>query len=217
MAERADNESLELVLAFDPAMAARHLRKVDARLSRLMDQAGPYRPRILAGGNPFQVLLRAIVYQQLSGRAAGTIHRRLLELFPGEVDANALLERDEEQLRAAGLSRAKVAAVRDLAGRVIDGTVPDTATLRSLSDEEVVQRLTAVRGVGRWTVEMLLLFFLGRPDVLPVQDLGVRKGFQITYGLDALPAPREITRYAECWRPYRSVASWYMWRATEAG
>ena len=214
MAERASPEG-DVTLTFDPQEAAAHLGKVDERLAGLMERAGPYRPRVLAGGYPFQVLLRSIVYQQLSVKAAGTIHARLLDLFPGGVTAGTLLQKDEATLRSAGLSRAKAAAVRDLAAHVLDGTVPETETLRELSDEEIVKRLTAVRGVGRWTVEMLLLFYLGRPDVLPVQDLGVRKGYRITYGLEDLPAPSDLTRYAEIWRPYRSVASWYMWRAVE--
>jgi 3-methyladenine DNA glycosylase/8-oxoguanine DNA glycosylase len=124
-----------------------------------------------------------------------------------------LIKMDAEALRAAGLSRAKVTAVHDLAAHTQDGTVPGPEALQGMSDDEIVKRLTAVRGVGRWTVEMLLIFHLGRPDVLPVQDLGVRKGFRIVYGLDDLPAPRKLTRFAERWRPYRSVASWYMWRA----
>lgn len=214
MAERASPEG-EVTLTFDPQHAVAHLGGVDQRLAELIKHAGPYRPRVLAGGGPFQVLLRSIVYQQLSGKAAGTIHARLLALFSGEVTASELLEKSEAALRSAGLSRAKVAAVRDLATRVLDGTVPETETLRELADEQIIKRLTAVRGVGRWTVEMLLLFYLGRPDVLPVHDLGVRKGYRITYCLEELPAPRELTRYAEIWRPYRSVASWYMWRAVE--
>ncbi len=198
---------------FDVGAADAHLRAADQRLADLMDRAGPFRPRQLHGRNPFQVLLRSIVYQQLAGEAAGAIHQRVLALFPNGVSAGPLLEMSEADLRAAGLSRAKVTAVRDLAARVMDETVPGDAVLESLSDKEIVQRLTAVRGIGRWTVEMLLLFYLGRPDVLPVQDLGIRKGFSITYDMEELPAAKELTRYAERWRPYRSVASWYMWRA----
>lgn len=202
-------------LAFNPDTAVAHLEKTDARLADLIARAGPYRPRMRAGNSPFLVLLRSIVYQQLSGRAAGTIHQRVLDLFEGQPNPRDLLALDEETLRASGLSRAKVAAVRDLAGHALDGSVPGLAALREMPDDEIVKCLTAVRGVGRWTVEMLLLFYLGRPDVLPVQDLGVRKGFARTFERDELPGAKELTQFAEAWRPYRSVASWYMWRATE--
>src|SRR5699024_2315528 len=148
-------------LAFDAEVAVAHLEKTDPRLARLMALAGPYQPRMQGGNNPFLVLLRSIVYQQLSGRAAGTIHQRVLDLFDGAPTPGTLLEQDEETLRGAGLSRAKVAAVRDLSEHTLDGTVPELAALRELSDDEIVKRLTMVRGVGRWTVEMLLLFYLG--------------------------------------------------------
>lgn len=165
----------------------------------------------------FHALTRSIVYQQLTGRAAATILGRVTGLFapkrfPGPAD---LLEMPSERLRAAGLSAAKAAALRDLAGRALDGTVPSLARVRRMHDEEIIERLTAVRGVGRWTVEMLLIFKLGRPDVLPVGDLGVRKGFALTYGKRKLPAPEVMHRRGKHWRPYRSVASWYLWRALE--
>jgi len=165
----------------------------------------------------FQVLVRSIVYQQLTGKAAATILGRVVRLFapkrfPTPLD---LLEVPPEQLRAAGLSTAKTAALKDLAARALDGTVPSLARVRRMEDEEIVERLTAVRGIGRWTVEMLLIFKLGRPDVLPLGDLGVRKGFALTFGKRKLPEPAALGRRAERWRPYRSVASWYLWRALE--
>ena len=165
----------------------------------------------------FQVLIRSIVYQQLTGRAAATILGRVTRLFapkrfptPGD-----LLDIAPELLRGAGLSTAKTAALRDLAARALDGTVPTLSRVRRMHDEEIIERLTAVRGVGRWTVEMLLIFKLGRPDVLPVSDLGVRKGFALTFGSRKLPAPAIMHRRGKRWRPYRSVASWYLWRALE--
>ncbi len=165
----------------------------------------------------FQVLVRSIVYQQLTGKAAATILGRVVGLFapkrfptPGD-----LLEISPDRLRSAGLSTAKTAALKDLAARTLDGTVPSLARVRLMDDEEIIERLIAVRGIGRWTVEMFLIFKLGRPDVLPVGDLGVRKGFALTLGKRKLPEAAAMIRRAERWRPYRSVASWYLWRALE--
>jgi len=165
----------------------------------------------------FAALMEAIVYQQLSGAAAETILRRVVALyrprrFPRPQD---ILDTPVERLRGAGLSAAKTLALRDLAARTLDGTVPPMARVRRMSDEEIIERLTLVRGVGRWTVEMLLLFRLGRPDVLPLGDLGVRKGFARAFNRRGLSDPRVLSRRAERWRPYRSVASWYLWRALD--
>ena len=201
---------------YDPAAAAAALRTADRRLARVIDRAGPMTMRIEPTQSLFAALGRSIVYQQLSGRAAETIHGRLLALFPRRrITPAALLALSVEQMRAAGLSGAKTAALRDLAERTLDGTVPTLGRVRRMPDEEVIERLVQVRGVGRWTVEMLLIFRLGRPDVLPVTDLGVRKGFAVTYRLSDLPDADEMTARAERWRPWRSVASWYMWRAAE--
>jgi 3-methyladenine DNA glycosylase/8-oxoguanine DNA glycosylase len=201
----------------DHDAAITRLRGGDRRLGLLIDRVGPIRLRSLHPLTPFQCLLKSIVYQQLSGQAASTIYRRLLSLFPGSrpPTARRLAAVSEAELRAAGLSRAKVAAVKDLAARALAGQVPNARVLGRLSDEEIVTRLTEVRGVGRWTVEMLLIFRLGRADVLPVNDLGIRRGFMLTYGLDQLPGAAQLNRAGECWQPYRSVASWYLWRATE--
>jgi 3-methyladenine DNA glycosylase/8-oxoguanine DNA glycosylase len=166
----------------------------------------------------FGALARAIVYQQLTGKAAATIHARVAALFPnarGAFTPADILAVGEENLRGCGLSRAKTAALRDLAGKVRDGTVPTLAEARRLSDDEIVERLVVVRGIGRWTAEMLLMFRLGRPDVLPVDDYGVRKGFRIAFAKRALPSKDQLERRGEKWRPYRSVASWYMWRACD--
>jgi 3-methyladenine DNA glycosylase/8-oxoguanine DNA glycosylase len=165
----------------------------------------------------FTALLRSIVYQQLSGKAAATILGRVNRLFAPRrfPTPRELLEISPARLREAGLSAAKTAAVRDLASRTLDGTVPSMARIRRMEDEAIIERLTVVRGIGRWTAEMLLMFRLGRPDILPLADLGVRKGFQITFRTRKLPEPSVMTRRGERWRPYRSVASWYLYRALE--
>ena len=199
---------------YEPAAALRHLRRRDRTLAALIRRVGPFALQSRAHLTPFQALLRAIVYQQLSGLAAGSIDRRLKALFPGRrPSARRLLELDDETLRGVGLSRSKVASARDLAEKAVSGVVPSRHALDGMSDEAIIEHLVTIRGIGRWTVEMLLIFSLGRPDVLPVADLGVRKGFMLHRGEDELPDMRELTAYGERWRPYRSVASWYLWRA----
>lgn len=204
-------------LPYDPDDALRALRRADDAMGRLIDRVGPFTLELRPIDDPFHALMRSIVYQQLSGKAAATILGRVLTLFPGEAppDPDELLATPDEKLRGAGLSRAKTAAFKDLAQKSLDGIVPSMEALAAMPNEEIIRRLTAVRGVGRWTVEMLLIFCLGRPDVLPVTDLGVRKGFMLTYGLDTIPKPKELAEYGTCWQPYRSVASWYLWRATD--
>src|SRR5436305_4743117 len=204
-------------LCFAPRAAVRRLAKADQTLGALMKAAGPFTLQLRTLHSPFEALARNIIYQQLHGTAAAAIHARVLasvgdgrKLRPRDILAAA-----EADLRGAGLSRAKAAALRDLAAKTLDGTVPGLARLRRMSDEEIVERLTSVRGIGRWTVEMLLMSRLGRPDVLPVGDFAVRKGFALAYGLKESPKPRELAEFGERWRPYRSVASWYMWRAVE--
>jgi DNA-3-methyladenine glycosylase II len=166
---------------------------------------------------PFDALAESIAYQQLSGKAAATIFGRVRALYPKRkwLDPEQLLATPDETLRAAGLSRAKTAALKDLAAKTIDGTVPSGRALIRMTDDEIIARLTAVRGIGRWTVEMLLLFDLGRPDVWPVDDYGVRKGFAKTFGRRKLPTPKQLMKFGEKWRPYRSVAAWYFWRALD--
>jgi len=166
---------------------------------------------------PFDALAESIAYQQLSGKAAATIFGRVRALYPKRkwLDPEQLLATPDETLRAAGLSRAKTAALKDLAAKTIDGTVPAGRALIRMSDDEIITRLTAVRGIGRWTVEMLLLFDLGRPDVWPVDDYGVRKGFAKTFRRRKLPTPKQLMKFGEKWRPYRSVAAWYYWRALD--
>lgn len=202
--------------AFDPHAAITHLSQADLALSRLIGKAGPFTLQIRAMHSPFEALARNIIYQQLHGTAAAAIHARVLALFGGSrLRPQDLLETPDEQLRAAGLSANKLVALKDLAAKTLDGTVPGLARLKRMTDDEIIARLTAVRGVGRWTVEMLLMSRLGRPDVLPVGDFGVRKGFSLVYRTEGLPTPKELTSHAERWRPYRTVASWYMWRAVD--
>jgi DNA-3-methyladenine glycosylase II len=202
--------------SYDPQEALRHLSTVDSALAGLIERAGPFTLEIRRMHNPFESLARNIVFQQLHGNAAEAIHGRVMALFgKGRLHPEDILAASDEELRGAGLSGAKLAALKDLAAKTLDGTVPTLARLRRMADEEIIESLTQVRGIGRWTVEMLLMFRLGRPDVLPVGDYAVRKGFALLYGLKESPKPKEIEQYAERWRPYRSVASWYMWRAVE--
>ncbi len=203
-------------LPFDPRKAVRHLVKADRQIARVIEAVGPLRLRPESMSSPYESLAEAIVYQQLTGKAAATILGRVKALFGDRFPApRELLEVEEERLRAAGLSRPKIAALRDLAAKATDGLVPGLEQLARMADEEIVERLCAVRGVGRWTVEMLLIFRLGRPDVLPVSDYGIRKGYSRMVGQQEPAAPTEIARYGERWRPFRTAASWYLWRALE--
>jgi 3-methyladenine DNA glycosylase/8-oxoguanine DNA glycosylase len=203
-------------LAYDPVVAAEHLTSVDARLGRLITEVGGCGLKTQRTASIFSALVSSIVYQQLTGKAAATILARVQALYPERrvLQPEDIMATRLDRLRRAGLSRAKALALRDLAAHTLDGTVPEGRALRRLSDEEIIERLTVVRGIGRWTVEMLLIFRLGRPDVLPIHDYGVRKGFAATFK-KPLPPPRELMEYGERWRPYRSVASWYLWRAAE--
>jgi 3-methyladenine DNA glycosylase/8-oxoguanine DNA glycosylase len=203
-------------LGFDAGAATNHLAGCDDRLARLIEKVGPLRLQPDGLQSTFEALAESIVYQQLTGKAAATIHGRLCALFPRKrVTPTALLRLAEDALRGAGLSRAKALALRDLASRTLDGTVPRIDELHALSDDAIIERLVRVRGIGPWTVHMLLIFRLGRPDVLPVHDYGVRNGFKLAYGKRALPTPRELARWGERWRPFRTAASWYLWRAVD--
>ena len=204
-------------LLFDPDDAVRALRSNDPILARLIERVGPCGFRTHKRATPFAALAQSITYQQLNGKAASTIFGRFRAIYRPKrfPTPDALLETADTTLRAAGLSRSKIAAMKDLAAKTKDGTVPSLARLRGMSDEEIVERLTAVRGIGPWTVEMLLMFRLGRPDILPVTDFGVRKGYSIAYKKRELPSPDDLKARGERWRPYRSVAAWYLWRAVE--
>ena len=194
-----------------------HLARADAVLGGLIRAVGSCRLSAQADGHPFETLARAIAHQQLNGNAANTILKRLVDscgagVFPTPAQ---VLAASAESLRAAGFSFAKVASLRDLAEKTLAGVVPDAATLLGLSDEEIIARLTQVRGIGRWTVEMLLVFRLGRSDVLPADDFGLRTGFQAAYGLSRLPRPQALAAWGERWKPYRTTAACYLWRANE--
>jgi 3-methyladenine DNA glycosylase/8-oxoguanine DNA glycosylase len=199
-----------------PRRGRRGLGRRHERLALVIARAARCSLRPNRLGSLFTVLLRAIVYQQLNSKAASTIVGRVETLFPGgRVEPAALLAMPEEALRGAGLSRNKLASVRDLATRTLDGTIPSPADARQLNDAELVARLTEVRGIGPWTVHMLLMFDLGRPDVMPAGDYGVRMGFKKLYGKRSEPSPAQIERHAARWHPYRSVAAWYLWRVHE--
>ncbi len=210
-------------LAFDPDAAVRALTTADSILGKHIAKIGPFRLEIKETEGTFAALAEAIVYQQLSGRAAATIFGRVCALYPnGRLDPKRLLRSSDEELRGAGLSAAKLASLRDLAAKTISGAIPTVAELDAMDDEAIVKCLTDVRGIGRWTVEMLLMFRLGRPDVLPVADYGIKKGFarlfpkgRSKYPPDELPTALALTTRGERWRPFRSVASWYLWRAAD--
>jgi DNA-3-methyladenine glycosylase II len=197
--------------------AIEHLGKSDKVLARLIRKIGPCGLRPRNGRSPFQSLIQSVAYQQLNGTAAAAILNRVIALYrPAEFPApEDLLATPDERLRGAGLSRAKVAALKNIAAKTIEGVVPDTRTIAKMSNDEILGRLTTIRGVGPWTVEMLLIFKLGRPDVLPVTDYGVRKGFAMTYHRQEIPTSAELLEHGERWRPYRSIASWYLWRAVD--
>ncbi len=203
---------------FDTQAAVAHLRGADPLLRRLIDAVGPFVMKLDRTRSLFFALAEAIVYQQLTAKAAATIFGRVRGLFPGGGEVftpEQLLAVGEAELRGAGLSRNKMLALRDLATRAGAGEIPAMADVHRMDDEAIVERLTQVRGIGRWTVHMLLMFRLGRADVLPADDYGVRQGFGITFRKKELPAPKEVLARGERWRPYRSVASWYLWRAVE--
>jgi 3-methyladenine DNA glycosylase/8-oxoguanine DNA glycosylase len=192
-----------------------YLKRADAVLARVIERVGPCRFEPRARGTHFDALLRSIVYQQLSGKAAGTILDRVLALYGGRYPRPAqLLQTTDEALGAAGLSRQKLAYLRDLAAKVDSGDVP-LARVRRLSDEELIAQLTRVKGIGRWTAQMFLMFRLGRPDVLPELDLGIQTAIQHAYQLPKRPAPTDVLRIGARWRPHATIASWYLWRSLE--
>jgi DNA-3-methyladenine glycosylase II len=201
----------------DAAHVMQHLSRADRRLARVILRAGPFPTAPRHPRHPFPSLFEAIAYQQITGKAAQTILGRVKAIFghPGMPTPEEILNASPEDLRAAGLSRQKIAAAKDLAAKVLDGTVPPLAKLHRMSEEEIIEKLTAVRGIGEWTAQMFLMSRLGRPDILPVNDYGLRKGFGRVYGHADMPKPQIIMEHGERWRPYRSFASWYLWRAAE--
>lgn len=199
----------------------RRLAKSDPVLAGVMRAVGKFTHEPNAEHTPFHALARAIAHQQLNGTAAESIFGRFCALYATKkagaalLEASLVLDTPDEKLRAVGLSFAKIAGIKDLARKTLDGVVPAYEILHTLADEEIIERLTQVRGIGRWTVEMLLMFRLGRPDVLPIDDFGVRNGFRLAYGLRGLPTPKALAEFGQRWAPYRSVAAWYLWRAVD--
>jgi len=206
-----------IALPFDHIKAHAHLSGLDKRLAKLIEKTGAFQFKLDTCDSVYESLLEAITHQSISGKAARTIFGRINALgTEGRCPTpQQILAATDQTLREAGLSYAKAASMKDLAQKTLDGIVPTLEEAHALSDEELVARLISVRGIGAWTVEMFLIFRLGRPDVLPIHDYGVQKGFALTYGKKAIPKPRELAAFGERWRPYRTVASWYMWRAVD--
>jgi DNA-3-methyladenine glycosylase II len=197
----------------DFAAAAAEIARRDPAMAKVIEAVGPptLRP---PHETPFAALVRAITFQQLAGAAAAAIHGRFLAALPDGLTPESVLALPEPAFRAAGMSGAKTASIRDLAAKVVDGTAP-LGELDALPDDEIVERLSLVRGIGRWTAEMFLMFQLRRPDVWPVDDLGVRKGYALMHGLSEQPKPKELLLLGDAYRPYRTIAAWYCWRAAE--
>ena len=194
----------------------RHLRS-DPAFAELIRRDGPPMLEVARQRSPFEALVRAIAHQQLHGKAAEAILGRFVTLYPGEVfpTPEQVLATDPLLLRSCGLSGTKIAAILDICAKALDGTIPTRRASMRLSDTALIERLTTIRGVGRWTVEMLLIFTLGRPDVLPVDDFGVREGYRLLHGLDIQPKPRALAEIGTAWAPHRSLATWYLYRAVE--
>src|SRR5213594_4154254 len=197
--------------------AIEHLTKADKVLARLIRRVGPCELMPRKRCSPFQALVQSVAHQQLNGTAANTSLKRVMALYPWRnfPAPDDVLSTPDEKLRSAGLSRAKVASIKDIAAKTVEGVVPPARTIAKMPDAEILERLTTIRGVGPWTVEMLLIFALGRLDVLPAADFGVRKGFAVVFRRDELPKPAELLKHGERWRPYRTIASWYLWRALD--
>jgi 3-methyladenine DNA glycosylase/8-oxoguanine DNA glycosylase len=205
----------KLALPFDHLEAHAHLSKTDKRLAGVIERVGKFEFKLDECDSVYESLLEAIMHQSIAGKAAQAIYARIKALgTDGRCPTpQELLRVSKPKLRKVGLSRAKVASVRDLAQKTIDGVVPTIEAAEKMSDQELIDRLISVRGIGAWTVEMFLIFRLGRPDVLPIHDYGVQKGWAITYRKKFMPKPKDLLKFGERWRPYRTVASWYMWRA----
>jgi len=197
--------------------ALEHLCSKDKKLSDLIEQVGVCALAARKKRSIFETLVRSVAHQQLHGNAARAILGRLKELYKGKSfpSAQDLLLTDNRKLRKCGLSQSKILAIKDIAKKALDGSIPSARKIRQMSDQEIIEQLVMIRGVGRWTVEMLLIFTLGRLDVLPVDDYGVRNGFGIIYRRGVLPKPKELQKFGERWKPYRSIAAWYLWRAVD--
>ena len=199
------------------AAALKHLSTVDPVMQKLISQIGACKLKPEIRRPPFQSLVQAVAHQQLNGTAANTILTRFKKLFPGRKFPRPedLAKVTDAQIRAAGFSFAKIKSIRDIAEKTLSGVVPSARQIVKLSDGEIIARLTEVRGVGRWTVEMLLIFQLGREDVLPVDDFGVRSGFRVAYKKRAMPKPKDLLKFGKRWRPHATTAAWYLWRAAD--
>jgi DNA-3-methyladenine glycosylase II len=199
------------------AAALKHLAAVDPLMKRLIREHGPCKLEHEPWRSPFQSLVLAVAHQQLHATAAGNILGRFKKLFPKRrfPKPEDLAKVTDAQLRACGFSFAKIAAIRDIAAKTLDGTIPSSRQIEKLGDEEIIERLTEARGVGRWTVEMLLIFQLGRKDVLPVDDFGVRSGFRVAYKKREMPKPKDLLKFGERWRPHGTTAAWYLWRSAD--
>lgn len=205
-------------LRYNRREAVAHLQRACPGMNRLIEAGGPFKLRVARDGDLFRALSSAIIYQQLSGKAAATIHGRFCALFAGgRPEAHRLAGLSADALRGAGLSRNKVLAVRDLAEKILDGSLPSPRRMAALDDDEVIEKLCLVRGIGPWTAQMYLIFNLGRPDVMPATDLGIQKGVRYAYGAHALPGPAEVLDMTRHLAPYRSAASWYLWLAADTG
>ncbi len=200
------------------AAALKHLSAADPAMKNLIAEHGPCKLEHEPWRSPFQSLVQAVAHQQLNGTAANTILTRFKKLFPKRrfPKPEDLASVTDEQIRACGFSFAKIAAIRDIAAKTLDGTIPSSRQIEKLTDEEIIERLTAARGVGRWTVEMLLIFQLGRENVLPADDFGVRSGFRVAYKKREMPKPRDLLKFGARWRPHATTAAWYLWRAADA-
>ena len=200
------------------AAATKHLSAADPVMKKLIAEIGACELAPEPKRSPFQSLVQAVAHQQLNGTAANTILARFIKLFPKRKfpKPEDLAGVTDEQIRACGFSFAKIAAIRDIAAKTLDSTIPSSRKIEKMTDEEIITRLTEARGVGRWTVEMLLIFQLGRPDVLPVDDFGVRNGFRIAYKKREMPKPKDLLKFGERWRPHGTTAAWYLWRAADA-
>ncbi len=197
--------------------ALRHLRRVDPVMAQLIRRAGPHAVKPERGTGAYEALVEAVAHQQLTGKAARTILGRFYALYGIGCcpEPLRLVETSDEALRGCGFSRAKSASLKDIAAKALDGTIPPRRALARMKNEVIIERLIEARGVGRWTVEMFLMFTLGRPDVLPVDDYGIRLGYKIAYGKRTLPNLKALAKFGERWAPYRTTASWYLWRAVD--
>ena len=195
----------------------RELSAVDKWMAKLIKEVGPITLKPDYKLHPYHALIESVVYQQLTGKAAATIFARVKALFPKNKipKPDLILKTSDEKFRAAGLSGAKTAAIKDIAQKTLDGIVPSSKMIEKMHETEILERLTQIRGVGPWTVEMLLIFKLGRPDILPATDYGVRKGFSLVYRKKDLPKPKDLHIFGERWKPYRTTAAWYLWRAID--